>query len=334
MWEDNMIKFLYFTDTHIRGTAPKNRLDTFPETLKNKVSQVIEIAKKEQVDVLLHGGDVFDRPDLSPSTVGQFAQIFRQAHAPIYTISGNHDTFGHNPETVSRTMLGLLDAFGIMTLIHPDQPIVLEKEGLKVQFSGQPYHYDLDQRDPKLDYYPVNETQADKMIHLAHSMLVEKALPEGIPHTLVDHIWGTSADVILTGHFHSGFGIKEREGKFICNPGAIARINNHWTEIERMPKVIIGTVRKEGIELKEIELQAAKGSDVLDRAYVEKASHQEEKLHAFVQQVKEQSNFQTLQMNEIIREIAAMSNVEDKVRQEALRRMTIIEERWEADEAE
>lgn len=56
-----MIKFLYFTDTHIRGTAPKNRLDSFPETLKNKISQVIEIAKNEQVDVLLHGGDVFDR---------------------------------------------------------------------------------------------------------------------------------------------------------------------------------------------------------------------------------------------------------------------------------
>ncbi|MFP7284870.1 metallophosphoesterase [Shouchella clausii] len=330
-----MVTFLYFTDTHIRGTAPKNRLDAFPETMKRKLTEIMAIANREQVDVLLHGGDVFDRPDLSPSTVGQFAQIFREAPAPIYTIAGNHDTFGHNPETVSRTMLGLLDAFGIMKLVHPGKPILIEKAGVRVQVSGQPYHYELDQRDPKLDYYPINETEADTMIHLVHSMLVEKALPDGIPHTLIDHIWETSADVILTGHYHTGFGIKEQNGKFICNPGAVARINNHWTEVERLPKVIIGTVTKEGITLREETLTVAqKGIDVLDRAYVEKASHQEEKLHAFVQQVREQADFQTLQMSEIIRELASMQGVEDKVKQEALRRMTIVEERWERDETE
>ncbi|AIC94764.1 metallophosphoesterase family protein [Shouchella lehensis] len=329
-----MISFLYFTDTHIRGTTPKNRLDSFPDTIKDKIDQVMALANEHQVDFLLHGGDVFDRPDLSPSTVGQFAQLFRKAKAPIYAIAGNHDTFGHNPLTVTRTMLGLLDAFGIMTLIHPDQPVVVEKEGVRLQLSGQPYHYDLDQRDPKLDYYPVNETNATYMIHLVHSMLVERALPEGVSHTLIDHIWGTTADVIFTGHFHSGFGIKEKDGTFICNPGALARINNHWTEIERMPTVILGEVDKAGIRLKEIQLKAQKGEAVLDRSYVEKASHQEEKLHAFVQQVKEKANFETLQMGDIIREIAAMSNVEEKVREEALRRMTLIEERWERDETE
>ena len=51
----------------------------------------------ENVDFIIHGGDVFDRPDLSPNVVGQFAKIFRMAHMPIYAISGNHDTFGHNP---------------------------------------------------------------------------------------------------------------------------------------------------------------------------------------------------------------------------------------------
>ncbi|WP_059105232.1 metallophosphoesterase family protein [Shouchella shacheensis] len=330
------MKFLYFTDTHIRGTAPKNRLDAFPETLKGKITEVLQIAKREEVDVLLHGGDVFDRPDLSPSVVGQFAQLFRDVDAPIYTISGNHDTFGHNPDTVSRTMLGLLDAFGIMKLIHPGEPVVIEGEGVRVQISGQPYHYDLDQRDPKLDYYPLNDTKADVLIHLAHSMLVEKALPEGIPHTLVDHIWTTPADVILTGHFHSGFGIKERDGKFICNPGAISRINNHWTEMERLPKVIIGTItHKDGISLREETLTVAKkGSEVLDRTYIEKAGHQEEKLHEFVQQVREQSSFQTLQMSDIIQELATLSNVEEKVKQEALRRMTAVEERWEGGEGE
>lgn len=324
-----MIKFLYFTDTHIRGTTPKNRLDSFSETIKRKLTEVMQIAEKEKVDLMLHGGDVFDRPDLSPNVVGQFAKLFRETNIPIYAISGNHDTFGHNPDTISRTMLGLLDSFGIMTIIHPDEPLFIKKEDVSVQISGQPYHYDLDQRDVKLDYYPINHHQADYMIHLVHSMLVEKALPEGIPHTLVDHIWTTPADVILTGHFHGGFGIKEQDGKFICNPGAISRINNHWMELNRMPKVVIGEITASGITLREQVLETAqKGEEVLDRTYVEKAVHQEEKLHEFVQQVKAQSDFKNLHMNDIIRELASLSEVEDRVKQEALRRMTQVEESW------
>ncbi|BAB06101.1 exonuclease SbcCD subunit D [Halalkalibacterium halodurans] len=330
-----MIKFLYFTDTHIRGTAPKNRLDPFVETLKHKLHEVMEIAETEKVDMLLHGGDVFDRPDLSPNVVGQFAQIFRKTSRPIYAIAGNHDTFGHNPETISRTMLGLLHSFGIIHIIDPQTPVLVEKDGVKVQISGQPYHYDIDQRDPKLDYYPVNVHEADVMVHLVHSMLVEKALPEGIPHTLIDHIWGTSADVLLTGHFHGGFGIKQKDGRYICNPGAIARINNHWTELVRTPTVILGTITKDGIDLKERPLQSAKnGEEVLDRSFLEKSINQEEKLHAFIQQVKEHAEFQSLNMNDVINEIAAMSNVEEPVKQEALRRITVIEEAWKGGEHE
>ena len=124
------MKFLYFTDTHIRGTTPKNRLDTFSETIKLKLTEVMQIAEKEQVDLMLHGGDVFDRPDLSPNVVGQFAKLFREVQIPIYAISGNHDTFGHNPDTFSRTMLVLLDSFGIMTIIHPNVPLFFEKDGV------------------------------------------------------------------------------------------------------------------------------------------------------------------------------------------------------------
>ncbi|ARK30934.1 metallophosphoesterase family protein [Halalkalibacter krulwichiae] len=327
------MKFLYVTDTHIRGTTPKNRLDVYTDTLKEKLEEVITLANYENVDMILHGGDVFDRPDLSPNVVGQFAKIFMKAEMPIYVVAGNHDTFGHNPDTISRTMLGLMDSFGVMQVIDQNNPILFEKDNIKVQISGQPYHYDLDQRDPKLDYYPANVTEADFMIHMVHSMLVEKALPEGVPHTIIDHIWGTPADILFTGHFHGGFGIKERNGKFICNPGALARVNNHWSEISRMPKVIIGEIVDRNISLKEVTIKSARtGEEVLDRTFLEKAVHQEEKLHSFVQQVKEASKFQSLNMSDIILEIASLKNVEEKVKQEALRRMTVIEEVWKEED--
>ena len=166
-------------------------------------------------------------------------------------------------------------------------------------------------------------------------MLVEKALPEGIPHTLIDHIWTTSADILLTGHFHGGFGIKEKNGKFICNPGAVARINNHWSEINRVPTIIIGNLMKNSIQLKEIQLTSAQaGVDVLDRSFLEKAVFKEEKLTAFIQQVKENAEFQSVKIHDIIDQIAAMSNVEESVRKEALRRISVVEEMWEGEEDE
>ena len=55
------MKFLFFTDTHIRGNNPQNRIDDFVQTLNVKLREVFEIAKNEEVDIILHGGDIFDR---------------------------------------------------------------------------------------------------------------------------------------------------------------------------------------------------------------------------------------------------------------------------------
>ncbi len=110
--DDPMLRLLYVTDTHIRGTAPRSRTDDFVEALRNKLNEVIDIAGREKVNAVLHGGDLFDRPDLSPAVVRDFARLLRRLETPVYTIAGNHDIYGHNPETVDRSMLGLLDAFG------------------------------------------------------------------------------------------------------------------------------------------------------------------------------------------------------------------------------
>ena len=66
---------MFLTDTHIRGTTPKNRLDNFPETLENKFKEIIQIINNYNIDFLLHGGDLFDRPDVSISIMSNFAEL-------------------------------------------------------------------------------------------------------------------------------------------------------------------------------------------------------------------------------------------------------------------
>jgi DNA repair exonuclease SbcCD nuclease subunit len=69
------MRFLYFTDTHIKGTTPRNRTDDFYETLKSKFNEIKTISEELNIDYILHGGDWFDRPDVSPSIVREFAAV-------------------------------------------------------------------------------------------------------------------------------------------------------------------------------------------------------------------------------------------------------------------
>ncbi|MCG0313522.1 MAG: metallophosphoesterase family protein [Calditerricola sp.] len=322
------MKLLFVTDTHIRGTTPRNRRDNFPETLKTKLIEVMEIAAAHRVDAIIHGGDVFDRPDLAPAVVRSFASVLRDAPAPIYAVAGNHDVYGHNPETVGRTMLGLLDAFGTVRLLHPGEPVRLEKGGVTVQLSGQPFHYDIDRRDPLLDYRPADRAHADVTVHVAHGMVTDKPLPGGVPYTLLDTLWGPDApDVLLTGHYHAGFGARKREGKWIVNPGALSRVNNQLAEVQRMPQVALLTVGA-GIDVELLPLSCARpGEEVLDRHYVEQAAYREEKLTRFVQQVRAAEGFQTLELAQILDRLAGLTQVPDAVRAEALRRLAAAQER-------
>ena len=90
------------------------------------MQEIGDIIKRENVTALLHGGDLFDRPDAQIAVAGKFASIFMNYGIPIYIISGNHDSFGQNPNTIDRSMLGLFSSIGVVHLL--DNKSVLLKE--------------------------------------------------------------------------------------------------------------------------------------------------------------------------------------------------------------
>ncbi len=317
------MRLLFFTDTHIRGTSPRGRTDDFFAAMKRKFTEIIAIAEQKQVDYVLHGGDVFDRPNLSPAIVREFAQLFRQFHVPVYAIAGNHDIYGHNPATVERTMLGLLEAFGVLTLINHGEVTELKKDNLKVQLSGQPFHYDLDKRPIAEDYSVTNQIDADYCIHMVHSMLVERALPDGVPHTMVSSLWEieNDADIVLTGHYHAGFPLQHRNGKYIVNPGSIARLSNQHAEIKRYPQIVLIDLKEE-INIQFLPLtSASKGTDIFDRTLQEETLYRQEKWAQFAQEVSSVGEYRGIQVEEIIEEIAQLEALDRVVKEEAMRRI-------------
>lgn len=321
------MRLLYLTDTHIRGTSPRSRTDDYQQTIKRKLTEVKEIIQHKQVDLVLHGGDLFDRPNLSPAVVRDFVQLFQQFEVPIYAVAGNHDMYGHNPTTLDRTMLGLLDTLGIIHLIQEGERVRFEKAGRVIQISGQPFHFELDQRDVSQDYGVTNEINADYCIHMVHGMLVDRVLPDGVAYTLLDQVEQSSApDILFTGHYHAGFPMRKQGGKYMINPGAMARVNNHPSEIERTPQVVLVDL-DEAIEIRFLPLSSAEaGEVVLDRTYLEQAVYRQGKLASFVQEIQAMGNFRALEVTEIIEEISRLKEIAPEIKREALQRIAAVQE--------
>ncbi|MFZ5828356.1 MAG: metallophosphoesterase family protein [Bacillota bacterium] len=336
------MKILYLTDTHIRGTSPRSRLDDMPAALKAKLGEVVALAKEHQVAAILHGGDLFDRPDVAPAVAREFLQVLVEAPCPIYGIAGNHDLYGFNPQTVVRTMLGLFDSFGLFRLLRPGERVWVEEGGLRVQITGQEFHAELDRRDPVLDYCLRPEAEAgpeqlhrrsgeaDFAIHLTHGMLLERPFFEGTAHTLLEAIMDqTVADVTFGGHYHPGFAkIHARDGRLFINPGALVRLGSQRADFHRPVQVVLLTLEKgEPVRAELIPLATARpGEEVLDRADEEGQLAREQALADFILGIGDASQFEVLEVQQIMERIAENGGVPPTVKAEALRRLGLAQE--------
>lgn len=318
------LKILFFTDTHIRGTNPKNRKDDFLVTLENKFREITEIIKLKDIDFVIHGGDLFDRPDISISVASRFTNILKKIKVPIYIVSGNHDIFGHNPQTLDRTMLGLLNSLDFLRVIDESKSVILSKDKIKVQITGVPYSYNIDETPDK---YILNEIDEDAnySIHIVHGMLLDRPFIKGIPYTLVDDIIDTKANITLTGHYHAGFKTIERDGKFFINPGSLVRVTNSIKEIERTPQVCLIELN-DNINISMIQLKSAlPGDEVLDRSEIEKSTFKSERILEFKQSIDSALNFEKMDINDLLIEVAFSENVDTNVKEEALKRIAQIQ---------
>ncbi len=317
------MKLLFFTDTHIRGTNPRSRTDDYYSALKTKFNEIAELINQHQVDYVLHGGDWFDRPDISPSIVREFAIIIKKFNRPVYTVAGNHDIFGHNPDTLSRTMLGLLEGAEVISVVRSGSSVNLEKDGVKVKLYGNSYDFDIDGENFR-DYYIVDkDPDVSYCINMVHGMLLPKQFIEGIKYTLIEDIVDTGADITLAGHYHTGFGIMKINEKYFINPGSTARISALKSEIARIPEVVVIELNK-NIDIRMIKLQTTlPGEQVLNREHIEAEYDRTLKLNQFFRSMSSVRDYEQarIDINRIIEEIASSEGIEDRVRLETIRRL-------------
>ncbi|WP_027307493.1 metallophosphoesterase [Caloramator sp. ALD01] len=315
------MKFLFFTDTHIRGTNPRARLDDFEKTLYNKFEELLSYVRLNNIDYVLFGGDLLDRPDVSLSVMQKFIDVLNKFPKPIYMVLGNHDIYGQNPNTVNRTIIGILETLGIVWILD-DKPVELNDGKVKIKITGSSFTYDIDVDSSKSKYI-TNKGECDYLIHIAHGMLMEKPFIKEVPHTTIDEIiQRTEADITLCGHYHTGYGIIKIENKYIVNPGAIVRINNSLAEIKRQPSFAVIDIN-ENISVYIEKLKSApRGEDILDRSFIKIQEQREILFNNIIQTVNTYGEFEMLSINQIVEEVAKKESIPDEIKKEVLDRLT------------
>lgn len=336
------MKLLYMGDVHERQNPPLRRIDDWQDTLDKKAEEILAIANKYKVKAILQGGDFYDAAKVtdeyqakvierwSSGNVYGIMKKFLQGDIsnteiikelkkgkPIIGIAGNHDEFGGSMQAFGKTSLSFLQTVGFINLVTKEHPIILkdDKEGFNVAITGCNYNLKTD-KDANKEPYMVDKKEGDFHIHLIHGMLTEKSYGTLFPHTLVDEIRDTKADLTIAGHDHIGFDTIEHDGKLFVNPGAVIRLNNGEREMARQPKVMLIDITKEkGIQLKMIPLKSAKpAEEVLSVENKIEKKTMEQRINSINKHLDEVSTSKTRSVLDIIDEMSTNDTITEDIK--------------------
>lgn len=260
--------------------------------------------------MVVHGGDLFHTPDVSNKFTGEIAKVIKKWGVDTYVVPGNHDLYGYNTATLYNTKLGLLASTGIIKILDRLHPLIIKKGNFKLGIDGQEYYEDIDKGNP--GDFSVTDLSVDLNILVYHGMLLDHKFFSNVPHTLIDDVM-TSADLVLAGHYHPGFDLKDVNGTTYCNPGSGLRIENTAENRANTPKVAVIDI-DEGAASFEIKFfpyaSAKKGEDV----FVDRPATNNTFLNGLNQfhEKLQSSSFNGVNLSDMIDDYCKLNN-EDKI---------------------
>lgn len=265
----------------MKAKSPNTRTDDYPSTIEAKMTHFFQLGHELNVDAFLCGGDYFDSPFTPDEYVIHVGKMIEKElrGKQLFGVWGNHDVSGWNPNTVTRTAIGVFQTFSpYFTILNRTPFIFRASNGEKVKLTGISSYAQLDRHiiDQETDTilhhrnrdYVVTEFDGTPHIHIVHGYLSPKPILEDIPHTVIEEMRQTRATVTLTGHEHIGFPVTKLDHGLVYNPGALGRVFASHSEMNRMPKYALVTIHSDGTpEIDPIYCPIAKkGTEVMDRS--------------------------------------------------------------------
>ncbi len=220
------MKFLLLGDVHLRAGNPSSRKDDFQRAQWNKMLEVFNFAAAHQLPII-STGDLFDRPDTPYAVVVKYLSLFAKHKYGFYVVPGNHDIYGTNLSTVSRSALGVLEAARVVTILsHVPTDI------LGVRIYGTSYMHQGQLPQPSRDTYN---------ILVVHDMILQDKIwkEQDDFHLVEDYLNDKRGwNLIVCGHYHYRFVYTDGVNLAI-NPGAVSRVKASKGDLDLLPGFIV-----------------------------------------------------------------------------------------------
>jgi DNA repair protein SbcD/Mre11 len=240
--EEMMMRFMFYTDSHLAGENPRHRVDDFPRAILGKLSEAYATAESEGCQFVAFGGDFFNNHRIfSYEVISDVMDILCGSSLRTYMVVGEHDLYGHSIDTYRSSTLAFMvkrcpnveilwepPDFGEIVLYGKHEPDTIEKAmGVVV--------------DP------------DKVnILICHELLTCNPMPYDVVDTASLH--DCPYDLVMSGDLHDGFDTHRVGKTWFCNPGSLARRTT--ADADRWPQIALVTVEKgkePSIELRRLE---------------------------------------------------------------------------------
>ena len=301
------MKFLYFTDSHLRDSRPRNRIDDFYRSQFEELGELANLVLEYDVDALLCGGDLLHVPKPSHELVRDLIGWAKYINVPIYSIIGNHDTVGYQMDAIGSNGIGVLfesEAFHELTeKVFEEEKVVIRGINAKVQEDGHGYEF-----EPKYTGY-TKLIVSHNYIIAAESMMFDFMQPKNVP---------TNADLILLGHYHHPFQIQVGNTRFI-NPGALSR----WgvDEANRIPTVLLIEITNGIVDVQHIQLVCAKkAEEIFDLTKVGREKEKEDQLKSFMESL-ENTSFETNDIEQLVLVAGKNQKIEERILNKSLEKI-------------
>lgn len=304
------MKFVYITDTHLKSRNPMSRKDNYYESIIQKFLEVRDYCNGNNIDFVVHGGDLFDIPKPSLTVVSDICDIINSFDCPFYVVPGNHDIYGYNLATLPQTMLGFLVRLGIVQLLTTfNSPITITREGLTLNLYGYEFTPNVRQLN-----FMVEQKPNTVNIGIAHNMIVPEKLSYDIDHISYDEL-ETNLDLILLGHYHIASEVYKKGNTIIYNPGSVSRVDASIEMLNHNPSFVVVTVDNDGkISLETIKLKSAKAAEeVLDRTKIEERKTRQMTLDIFRASLNSTNLDLGLDINSLITDVAKELELSDDI---------------------
>jgi hypothetical protein len=199
------------------ATNPIGRLDDAMEVSLDKFSWVLGYCSRNNYGLVI-AGDFTDSPR-SWELLSVLADMIAESGVSIFAVYGQHDTYKHNVKERYKTILGVLESSGLVTILDEEPKRIFPHLKSKINLYGTSYN-----RSGVKVPIPKKNIPGQNLL-VIHAPIAKRALWHSHDYInakkfLMEH---KQYDLILCGDIHRRFFVRDKSNRIIVNTGPMFR---------------------------------------------------------------------------------------------------------------